>query len=425
MDSTFRYVGVTVEGREVVCTYALDDRRFTETIVLPDGPGLGSPALAQVARLLFLLAGVSYYKTVAPPVVDLGATPVTAADRALLRAFYVDGLGEFAVVNDLDLSGLVFEGGSDTVTPAPYAGDGPLVPFGGGIDSVVVAEAVTAIRPDAALFVLGSYDAIEAPLAVTGLPVVRASRRLDPQVLARDPAFRNGHVPVTGILSCIALASAVATGRGAVVMSNEHSASEATVVVHGRAINHQWSKSRAFEELLRSSLDACVPGLGYFSLLRARSELWVAERFASLPAYHPVFRSCNRAFTIDATRRLGQWCGECDKCCFIDLILAPYLSRAELSAIFDGREPLDRVDLLPRFRSLLGDEEIDKPFECVGDAGECQAAVVLALQRPDRADSPALQALSAMTAGAPDAADLLAPIGTDHVDPAYAAAALV
>jgi hypothetical protein len=425
MSSRFRYVGVRLAGREVACSYDLDGRAFTETVTLPDGPGLDTPALAQVARLLFLLAGVSYFKTSAPPVVDLADTPVTDADRALLQAFYVEGLGEYAVVNDLDLTGLRFEGGLDLVTPTPYGGASPLVPFGGGIDSVVVAEAVKAQRPDAALFVLGRYDAIEAPLAVTGLPVVRAARRLDPQVLARDPSFRNGHVPVTGILSCVALASAVATGRGPVVMSNEHSASEATVVRAGREVNHQWSKSREFEQLLRDALAASVPGLDYFSLLRARSELWVAGQFAALPAYHPVFRSCNRAFTIDASRRLTQWCGECDKCCFIDLILAPYLSRTELGEIFAGREPLDREDLLPQFRSLLGDDELDKPFECVGDAGECRTATVLAAARPDRSGSAVLQALLPMTANAPDAAVLLAPIGTDFAGPPYAAAALV
>jgi hypothetical protein len=422
MTSTFRYVGVHLDGREIVCRYALDDRVFTEVVTVPDGPGLGSAAFLQVARLLFLLAGVSYYKTAAPPRIDLGDTPMSAADRVLLAEFYRDGLGEFAVVNGLDLSGLQFVGGRDSVTLAPHQGDGPLIPFGGGIDSVVVVEAVRAVRPDAAVFVLGSYPAIEAPLAVANMPVLRATRRLDAQVLARDPAFLNGHVPVTGILSAIALATAVVVGRGEVVMSNEHSASEATVA----GVNHQWSKSARFEELLADALAASVPGLTYFSLLRARSELWVAQRFAALPQYHRHFRSCNRAFTIDASRRLARWCGECDKCCFIDLILAPYLPATELAAIFDGREPLDRAELLPRFRSLLGDEDIAKPFECVGDAGECRAAVLLAAARPDRADNPLLGALLADAADAPTPASLLAPIGADWVPADYVdAAALV
>ena len=69
----------------------------------PADPGRG-------ARLVFLLAGVSYYKTAAPPVIDLGDTAVTDAERAFLAGFYVDGLGEFGYRNGLDLSGLRIEG---------------------------------------------------------------------------------------------------------------------------------------------------------------------------------------------------------------------------------------------------------------------------------------------------------------------------
>ena len=38
--------------------------------------------LGATPRLVFLLAGVSYYKTAAPPVVDLGDLATTAAERA-------------------------------------------------------------------------------------------------------------------------------------------------------------------------------------------------------------------------------------------------------------------------------------------------------------------------------------------------------
>ena len=94
-------------------------------------------------------------------------------------------------------------------------------------------RARAAARADAALFVVNRpgdrFAAIEAPAAVTGLPVVRAERRIDPQVLrSRELGFLNGHVPVTGIISAIAVLAAVLTARDAVVMSNEWSASSAT-----------------------------------------------------------------------------------------------------------------------------------------------------------------------------------------------------
>ena len=53
---------------------------------------------------------MSYYKTAAPPVIDLGQVPVTVAELEFLRTFYLDGLGEFAYRNDLDLSGAAVRG---------------------------------------------------------------------------------------------------------------------------------------------------------------------------------------------------------------------------------------------------------------------------------------------------------------------------
>ncbi len=110
--------------------------------------------------------------------------------------------------------------------------------------------------------------------------------------------------------------------------------------------------------------------------------------------YHRVFHSCNRAFAIDPAKRLDRWCGECDKCCFIDLVLAPFFSRVELEAIFGGREPLARRDLLERFSILVGLSSDPKPFECVGDVGECRAAATLAAARGDRAGTTVLQDLA-------------------------------
>jgi hypothetical protein len=371
---------------------------------------------------------------------------VTSAERDFLRSFYLDGLGEFAFRNGLDLSGLEIVGPvSDEPAPAagpsPRTGGGPgrpLVPFGGGIDSIVTVEMVRD-RADAALFIMGRrgdlFAAIEAPAAVTGLPVVRAAREIDPLLLrSRELGFLNGHVPITGILSAIALMAAVLDGRDAVIMSNEWSASAPTLEANGKPVNHQYSKSAAFEAGFRDVVAAALGGsAGYFSALRPFSELWVARRFAALEPYHPVFRSCNRAFHIDKAKRLGHWCGRCDKCCFIDLILAPFLSPDQLGQVFGGREPLTDPEhpdgsLAERFRTLLGTSAGARPFECVGDIDESRAALLLAARRPDRAGPGLLQTLAAELAGypaPPDPAVLLAPIGAHFIPESYAPADLL
>jgi hypothetical protein len=455
----FRYRSFAIDAEEGVltCYYSLDGREFTERITLPGGPRWHSEAALAAARLVFLLAGVSYYKTAAPPVVDFGETALTEAELAFLREFYLQGLGEFAYRNALDLTSLRFEtrsaglGGTPPPDlparspggihpPGPPLGgtrpSGPplsqrraLVPFGGGIDSIVTVERVRRFA-DAALFVVSRpadrFDAIEQPAAVTRLPVVRAEREIDPELLrSAELGFLNGHVPVTGILSAIAVLAAVLEDRDAVVMSNEWSASVPTIEYHGRPVNHQFSKSERFETAFRDVLaHSPAPLPEYFSWLRDRTELWVGQEFAALVPYHGSFRSCNKAFYTERARRLDHWCGQCDKCCFIDLILAPFLPAGALRRIFAVTgEPLDDPRLAAKFRSLLGAGA--KPFECVGEVTECRAAVLLAARRADRTGAALLQELAAEVAGWPDApsdadaAAMLRPVGQNFIPAGY------
>ncbi len=431
LPSRFRYDGFELDPSRgaVHCHYELGEYRFTETVHFGTRGDWGQPAVEAAARLVFLLAGVSYYKTAAPEVVDLGAQAITEAEEALLTSFYRDGLGEFAFRNGLDLSSLRVDGPRRAVErsrPAPSAGDyrprpgRALVPFGGGIDSIVTVERMRRAVAEPRLFVVGGpagpFAAIEAPVAVSGLPVVRATRQIDPQVLRSDNGFLNGHVPVTGIISAIAVMAAVLEHAESVVMSNEWSASIGTEVAPGRMINHQYSKSLEFEQLLRTVVaDALGPSMSYFSLLRPYSELWVAQQFGRLPEYHHAFRSCNRAFHADPAKRLDTWCGRCDKCCFIDLVLSPFLPAAELSEIFGEREPLGDPTLAEQFRALLGTSGAAKPFECVGEQSECRAALFMALERPDRGATPLLGLLAgevrADGAPVPDPRPLLMPLG--------------
>lgn len=434
--TSFRHCGVDIDAAAgtVVCHYALDDLTFDEHISVhaPNRTGAADPAaFAAAARLVYLLAGVSYYKAAAPPVIEVD-TALTTAERTLLEAFYLDGLGEYAFRNGLDLSTVRIDAAhrpSTDTTSEPPTGNRPLIPFGGGIDSIVTVQGVRDAQPDAdiALFVMSRagdrFDAIESAAAVTGLPIVRGERRIDDQILrSAELGFRNGHVPVTGVLSAVALLAAAFDGRDTVVMSNEWSASLGNLTHLGREVNHQWSKSLNFENLLRTVLDG-TPDLdtNYYSWLRCFSELWVAKRFATMTRFHPVFRSCNRSFHLDRAVRMDRWCGTCDKCCFIDLILAPFMAATDLAAVFDGVEPLDNPELTDTFAALAGLSDDAKPFECVGDVDECRVAVLLASARPDRSANRLLGALAARTSAVVPgevtgyAAELLQPLGTHNI----------
>ena len=97
---------------------------------------------------------------------------------------------------------------------------------------------------------------------------------------------------------------------------------------------------------------------------------------------------------------------------------------ADLRRVFARTgEPLDDPGLAGKFRALLGAGR--KPFECVGEVNECRAAVLLAAQRDDRADTGLLRQLAAEVAGWPDApseaetAAMLSPVGENFIPAGY------
>jgi UDP-N-acetyl-alpha-D-muramoyl-L-alanyl-L-glutamate epimerase len=416
----FTYLGLHCSEDTLTGHYDLDGTTFTETVQFEGVGSLRDPAVVAVATLWYLVAGLSYYKAGAAPLVDLGATPIGPAGRALFTAALHDGLGEFAFRNDLPLDDVDVIGGTP-VSPTPTTGDerAVLVPFGGGIDSIVTLRHLSPAL-DTALFIVspasGRFAPLERAAVVMDRPIVRATRTLDPAILTPRATWFNGHVPVTAMVTLLATVAAVASGRGGVVMSNEHSASIPNTTWRGRAINHQWSKSWAAELLLADALaEVLAPGPTVASFLRDRSEPWVAKELARETALLPHFRSCNRAFRHDPAERAPAWCGTCDKCLFIALMLAPFLPRATLAGIFDGREPLLDPALAHARDTLVGLGEAAKPFECVGDPTECATTWRQLATLPEWRDEPAIASLATRLTDTPPFASLFQPQGPSRV----------
>ena len=415
----FAYSGLTLSVSSAVGQFHLDGREFTERVDFSGVGPMNAPAPRAVLELWYLLAGLSYYKAGAALRIDLGETPVSPAGRELLRAAILDGLGEYAYRNALDLADVEIDGGrAATSVETSLEPERVLTPFGGGIDSVVAVSELSSDL-DQSLFVVsprsGPFEPLEATAAVTGRTVVRATRELDPAIVAGDPSFFSGHVPVTAMITLLAAAAAVADGRGGVVMSNEHSASVPNFVVNGREINHQWSKSWVAEQLIsRALVERLGDTLCVASVLRSRSELWVAERFSRLREYHSTFRSCNRAFRQTRAERAITWCGECDKCLFIHLVLAPFMDRAELAGVL-GVEPLADPARRTQLRTLVGLGEHRKPFECVGDPSECAVALRAVSELPAWRDVDNVNALVGLLDRDETLEEMLEPRGVSRV----------
>jgi hypothetical protein len=256
--------------------------------------------------------------------------------------------------------------------------------MGGGKDSIVALQMVRDAGIEPTLVSVGSSPLIRAVAERTGLSHIRIERRLAPELmeLNRQGAW-NGHVPITGIIAFILAAAGVLYGFNTVVMANERSASSATLTTpEGREINHQWSKGLSFEKAFSDFASShMIPGLEYFSLLRPLSELAIARRFAGLERYFDVFSSCNRNFTQAPAAPEERWCGQCPKCRFVFLMLAPFIEREKLVAMV-GADLLDDMDQARGFDELIGFTD-HKPFECVGETRESLAAFCL-LARSDQ-----------------------------------------
>lgn len=396
---SFRFVRCDYADGVAELVYAFDaGPELVERIRFPGAPALPAGhrgAFDAALCMLHWIAGVSYYKAGISDsiVMDGGAPDGAAAD--LLEALYLHGLAEFAYRNQLDLRGrIVFprraagSGATDTRTDGAV-GPGSLssrtlVPVGGGKDSLVVVEALKATGVDATVAWVGNSPLIAAVAARTGLPTLNIGRELAPLLFEynRMGAW-NGHIPVTAINAAILACAAVLYGFNAIAFANERSASAATLEYAGQQVNHQWSKGREFERAFAQWLHSHVAGdLDCFSLLRPCAELAVTRAFAcSGAAYFDVFSSCNRNFRILGPKPSDRWCGQCPKCHFVFLALAPFLPKPRLLGIF-GHNLLDDESLAAGFDALIEYRD-HKPFECVGEASEARAALATLALRPE------------------------------------------
>lgn len=399
-----------------------DDRDFTETIQFT--PGVSERVdVSRLQSLLVLLGavlGLSYFKAAAPSRYVIEQPGLTDEAVKYLSEVIEHGMAEFAYRNGLDgpLRPDIVNDHASTAWPEStwraLEGD-PIVPIGGGKDSVVTVELLHRQRLHPIQFAVNANPTIQRVARASGHGLVTAKRTIDPRLLElNDQGALNGHVPVTAMNSLIALCQSRIVDGGPVVMSNEASASESTLDVDGWSINHQWSKSEQAERALQHVIgpQAGLSPEHYFSLLRPFSELRIAGMYATYPRYHQVATSCNRAYRMGAGD-VG-WCGECDKCRFVFLVLAAFLAPTALRAIF-GRDLLNEPEQIPGFEELLGLAR-HKPFECVGTEAESMVALSFVARRTDWSRHAVVAHFDATIPGLGDVHDALERQVWDGVD---------
>lgn len=339
-------------------------------------------------RLVFSLGmaeAVSYWKAACPPTVKVLCGELSDEQIAWWKKLWFLGLGEFFYVNgiktDMDsFVDIVPEGSGFSADSSPELSplSGCLVPVGGGKDSALTLETLTQAGMDCRCYAINKRCSISATVQAAGLPetaLITAQRRFDRSLVELNKqGYLNGHTPFSAIVAFSAEITAYLNRLKYVVLSNEDSANESTVI--GENVNHQYSKSFEFERDFHEYEERFLgTGVYYFSFLRPLAEFQIAKMFASHEKYLPVFRSCNLGSKVSP----DIWCGDCPKCLFVALILSPFLSRGKLCGVF-GKDMLDDPAMLDHFRELTGRSE-HKPFECVGSISEVRLAVSLAVRR--------------------------------------------
>ena len=333
---------------------------------------------------------ISYWKATCSPKIIIKPFCLEPNALAWWKHLFFHGLGEFFHTNGIfpdynEFLSIECEAGPEVERSAIELRNAGLIPVGGGKDSVVTLDLLTAGKMKVVPFFLNPNKAalnvsVKAGFQENQSIVIK--RTIDPELLRMNKlGFLNGHTPFSALLAFYSLIAASITGTKHILLSNESSANEPTIP--GSEINHQYSKSFAFESGFREYCSKYISDdFNYFSFLRPLNELQIAALFSGLIKYHLVFRSCN------AGSKAGIWCGNCPKCLFTFIILSPFIEPGKLEKIF-GHNLLDNTELIYYFDQLCG-LELEKPFDCIGTIDEVNAALHTAISQYHDENVPAL-----------------------------------
>lgn len=331
---------------------------------------------------------MSYWKAFCSPKIIIKAGYFNAQQIEWWKDLLLNGMGQYFYENKIDFTKSNFidfvvesEKKDYSLFALSFKKEEILLPIGGGKDSATSIEICKKTGKKITPFALNINKNIKDMIKAGSLsaPII-CKRKIEESLLQlnRD-GYLNGHTPFVAYLSFLGLLSSALFNKKYFILSNENSSNEGNVIFKGKEINHQYSKTFSFEKKFRSYSAKYLisSNFEYFSLLRPLYELQIARIFSKNSQYFKVFLSCNEAQkTYSGTReRTGSWCGECSKCLFVYIVLAPFLSKKELFFIF-GKDLFNDKNLISIMTELVDEKKV-KPLECVGTKKECLIALYL------------------------------------------------
>jgi len=374
----YRSYNVSFDGEEIKISFNFEipnlvsfnpSISFNKSIVT--NKNIDDKLLNAIVFRIGLVELISYYKVCCPKSIILEAGYIDEDEQKWFKKLFYNGLGEFFYKNNIEVSEdelftFINKGEKIVIDNVTYNGEGNLIPIGGGKDSIVTFELLKGF--DNKTVAMNPKD--EHYKCSNGVDLITIKRNFDREKLMdlNSKGYLNGHIPFSAVVAFVTYLVAYLSNRKYIVLSNEGSANESTVI--GTNINHQYSKSYEFErDFYDYTKKYFKIDINYFSLLRPIKEIQIAYLFSKLDNYHKIFKSCNLGSKEDP----WVWCCKCPKCLFVYIILRAFLPQDKLIDIF-GTNMLDDKELENYFLELIGEAET-KPFECVGTIDEVKYAL--------------------------------------------------
>lgn len=393
----FSYESFAIEPRGSSLRLQFDyrlgpDLRFSTHTVLEHVPDTWrqtpAPIVENLVFHLGLIESFSYWKATCSPSIVINAGPLSAEQIAWWKDLLLHGMREFFYVNRIDFTSADFVTLAARNSQIPPAYDQPLsnrnlIPIGGGRDSAFTARVLQQAAIPFGCMLLNPIPAARRIATAVGCdqPVI-VLRTLDARLLELNQAgYLNGHTPFSAMLAFLSAICLMLYDYSNTVIANERSSDESNTIFLGKQINHQYSKSFAFEETFDDYLQKyLVKNARYFSFVRPLYELQIGRAFASYPEMFSVFRSCNR------NQKSDSWCGACPKCLSVFITSYPFVSGIDLIKMF-GADFFDSESAIPIIRQLAGLGE-HKPFECVTTFDEAIASLHLCVAKGKEQGKP-------------------------------------
>lgn len=379
----FRFLDYNFDKKDYIATFCYqgkDGTIFTEKIKFfhPDFTDYDENTLKNALFLAFVILGTSYYKAAPTKNVEL-SEKIDPAQSFFFDKIYQEGLSQFAFENHLERLDLAhFKAEKPLKNTHEKSQNLPkksLILLSGGKDSLLSFEKIKSSGTPYEIAYISANDSHPKILDELGSPLI-ITRQIDKENLKKVGGL-NGHVPVTLINEAIALIQAILIGATHIEFGIGKEGLEPHAWIKDLPINHQWSKTKEAQTLLKGYLRTYIDSnITIGSCLENLTELEIAKEFAEKcwDKYADKFSSCNVANYKQLTDNSDlKWCGKCAKCANSYLLFCPFVPYEKQLKIFT-HDLFKDPELTETFKGLLGLDGVMKPFECIASIDELRWA---------------------------------------------------